>query len=124
MNILAFALAALFAFNGLYMLAMPDAWYATVPGVVETGPANHHFIRDIGLAYLAAGCATVLGALGGGWRLFAVAAIFIGGHAIFHVVEYFTGHPPSHLVEDLVFIHLPGVALIFLALRSRAQAKE
>ena len=33
--------------NGLYMLLAPGAWYASVPGVVSTGPMNPHFIVDI-----------------------------------------------------------------------------
>jgi hypothetical protein len=35
--------------NGLYMLALPTAWYFAVPGVTTTGPFNQHFLRDIGL---------------------------------------------------------------------------
>jgi len=45
------------AANGLLMLAVPADWYATVPGVTDTGPFNPHFIRDIGVAYLIAGVA-------------------------------------------------------------------
>jgi len=44
---------------GLTMLAVPDAWYAFVPGVPETGPLNPHFVRDIGAAYLVAGATLV-----------------------------------------------------------------
>lgn len=47
------ALAALIALgNGLFMLADPLRWYEWVGTVKATGPANDHFIRDIGLAYL------------------------------------------------------------------------
>lgn len=54
------ALAALFALgNGAFMLADPFGWYEWVGTVKATGPANGHFIRDIGLAYLI--CATLLG---------------------------------------------------------------
>lgn len=31
--------------NGAFMLAAPHAWYMAVPGVVDTGPLNHHFLR-------------------------------------------------------------------------------
>jgi hypothetical protein len=40
---------------GLTMLAVPAIWYASVPGVSETGAFNPHFIRDIGAAYLIVG---------------------------------------------------------------------
>jgi AhpD family alkylhydroperoxidase len=47
------ALAALIALgNGLLMLIDPFGWYEMVGTVKATGPANGHFIRDIGLAYL------------------------------------------------------------------------
>lgn len=53
-------LAALVALgNGLFMLGAPLAWYDWVGTVKATGPANAHFIRDIGLAYLV--CAALLG---------------------------------------------------------------
>jgi hypothetical protein len=48
--------------NGLWMLAAPDGWYAAVPGVSATGPINHHFIADIGLAFVASGAGLLLGA--------------------------------------------------------------
>ena len=48
--------------NGLWMLIAPDGWYAAVPGVSMTGPINHHFIADIGLAFVASGAGLLLGA--------------------------------------------------------------
>jgi len=64
------------AANGLAMLVVPANWYAMVPGVVDTGPFNVHFVRDIGIAYVVAGAALVwfakaaYGAVGGaGWRV-------------------------------------------------------
>ena len=53
-------LGVLAAANGLWMLASPEAWYAAIPGVTMTGPINHHFISDIGLAYLASGAGMML----------------------------------------------------------------
>ena len=49
-------LAALVALaNAAFMLADPLRWYDWVGTVKATGPANGHFIRDIGLAYLLSG---------------------------------------------------------------------
>jgi hypothetical protein len=48
--------------NGSWMLVAPDGWYAAVPGVSMTGPINHHFIADIGLAFVASGVGLLLGA--------------------------------------------------------------
>jgi hypothetical protein len=48
--------------NGLWMLASPESWYGTIPGVQDTGPLNHHFIEDIGMAFVASGAFLTLGA--------------------------------------------------------------
>lgn len=48
--------------NGLWMLVAPDGWYAAIPGVSLTGPTNHHFIADIGLAFTASGVGLLIGA--------------------------------------------------------------
>lgn len=88
------ALAALFALgNGLIMLADPFGWYDLIGTVKATGPANAHFIRDIGLAYLlsaallgyAAGHLTLrwgAGLAGAGWLL---------AHGLLHVWEVVAG---------------------------------
>ncbi len=44
--------------NGAFMLFDPMGWYYAVPTVRATGPANTHFIADIGIAYL--GCGIIL----------------------------------------------------------------
>ena len=46
------AVAMVFALaNGLFMLIAPLDWYYAVPTISATGPANTHFIADIGIAY-------------------------------------------------------------------------
>ena len=47
---------------GAFMLVAPDHWYAAVPGVAATGPFNPHFVRDIGLAFVASGAGLMAGA--------------------------------------------------------------
>lgn len=102
--------------NGLVMLGAPSFWYDAVPGVAATGPANGHFIRDIGLAFLAAATALVWAARGGPRALIVVAVVFLGGHAACHLVEMgLHGHAP---VRDLALIVLPG----FLPLAGLARA--
>ena len=56
-------LALILAANGLAMLAAPQFWYHTTPGVTGTGQLNLHFVRDIGCAYLVAA-----GAFAWQWR--------------------------------------------------------
>ena len=41
-------LPAILAINGAVMMLAPAWWYPRVPGVIETGPLNDHFVRDGG----------------------------------------------------------------------------
>lgn len=69
------------------MIAAPAGWYAAMPGVEMTGPFNSHFVRDIGLIFLASGAALMLGARkGGDAAVLAVAgAAWPAMHGLFHV---------------------------------------
>src|SRR5262249_62175921 len=78
--------------NGLTMLAVPEAWYALVPGVPQTGPFNPHFVRDIGAAYLVAGGTLVWFAIDRAARLAALAATaFLAIHAVIHLWDAAAG---------------------------------
>ncbi len=44
--------------NGAFMLFDPMGWYYAIPTIRATGPANTHFIADIGIAYI--GCGIIL----------------------------------------------------------------
>lgn len=44
--------------NGAFMLLNPMGWYYAIPTIPATGPANTHFIADIGIAYI--GCGIIL----------------------------------------------------------------
>jgi hypothetical protein len=80
-------LGAVQLINGLYMIVAPMAWYTSVPGVVDTGPMNHHFVIDIGLAFVASGVGMLMCLRRGA----AAAAFALAGatwptlHALFHV---------------------------------------
>ena len=115
--VVAGVMAALLIGNGLAMLIAPEPWYWTVPGVAERGPFNHHFVRDIGMAYLLVGGCFAAGIAVAGQRpaLWAVPTAWLGGHALFHVWEVGSGHVPAGaLTEDFAGVILP--ALIGLAL--------
>lgn len=103
------------AANGIVMLAAPNFWYITVPGVTDTGPINVHFIRDIGLAFLAAGTALLMTArLGISAALILPASVFLGGHALLHVAEMLThGTTASAALRDFVLIVIPGLLPLY-----------
>ena len=118
-RLLALVLGLGLAVNGLFMLADPMNWYITVPGVVDTGPPNRHFIGDIGGAYLA----TSLGLIGGAlWpRLAAggamVAAIFHLVHSWVHLMDAAAGRcSPAQAVADIGPVHIPTLLILLLAI--------
>lgn len=114
-------LAALLAANAAAMLLAAEAWYQSVPGVSATGPFNHHFVGDIGLAYLAAAVALLLGSRRPE-RLPALAvpaAIFLAGHALLHLVGYGKhGDANGAWVAELFGVHLPALLSLWLLLPS------
>lgn len=88
------AVSALLALlNGGFMLLDPFGWYQALPTVKFTGPPNQHFIRDIGLAYLA--CATVLAWAAvypsGRWMAAFAGGLWLSLHGGLHVWEVATG---------------------------------
>lgn len=119
MRRIAILLALFHGTNGLVMLLVPGLWYASVPGVPETGPLNLHFVRDIGLGFLAAAAALLLFARDTGSRALALpAAVFLGGHAGLHLTEIAAhGATLGHGLRELATILMPG--LLPLALLAR-----
>jgi hypothetical protein len=110
------ALASLLGFgltaNGLYMLASPASWYFAVPGVTTTGPFNQHFLRDIGLIFVLIGLAVLLGVARPTLRvtLWGAAALWLGGHALFHLWEVSVGIcGTSALARDFPAVTLPAI---------------
>ena len=111
--------------NGLFMLLDAERWYGLVAS--STGAYNAHFVRDIGAAYGTAGVALVWGALRPAVRgpLAATAALFLGLHALTHVLEATTGVTSlGHLLEDLPGVHLPALLVCWLAVVSLRRPAE
>jgi uncharacterized protein YjeT (DUF2065 family) len=103
--------------NALFMLAVPAAWYAAVPGVTQSGPLNPHFVRDIGAAYLVAGAALCGFAASPKARPAAQAgAAFLALHALVHLWDAVAGREQiQQLLLDLVTVFLPAVLAAWVA---------
>jgi hypothetical protein len=108
--------------GGLWMIATPMNWYEAVPGVVATGPMNHHFIVDIGLAFVASGAGMLMARRKG----VAAAAFVLAGatwpalHACFHVWEWVRNGLPSdpHILVStgigVIVVSFLGFALAWM----------
>lgn len=112
-------LPALFSlFMGIYMLADPFGWYEFVETVKATGPANGHFIRDVGIAYGASGLVLGYAALHPGlrWGAAIVGNMWLAAHGVLHLYEVLAGL----CSPDIFWRDAPGVlgppALVFLGL--------
>lgn len=111
--------------NGAWMLAAPQDWYAAIPGVRETGPLNHHFVADIGLAFIASGTGLALGALRRAWAPVAAmaGATWPALHALLHVWDWLAhGFPATapEAVSEAVGVVAAGLLGVLAAwMRSR-----
>jgi hypothetical protein len=123
MRILAWLLAVFYLANGAVVLAAPDWWYASTPGVADTGPYNSHFVLDVGIAFAVSGALIAWGAGGGGWRLILSGAGFPVGHAVFHIVGLLGGHAHGPAWVEVAGVILPAVLTLGVAMSFRAKER-
>jgi len=125
---LAGALALLLAGNGLVMLLAGRWWYGAVPGVIETGPFNPHFVKDIGAAYVVsgAGFAAFAWRPAGMWPALAASTAFLTLHACVHLADAATSATGGQdLVRDFGGVFAPaliGIALSVTSIRPQELA--
>ncbi len=99
LKILYTLLAATWVVNGAWMLFAPGHWFVTIPGASDTGPLNHHLVRDFGVCFLLIGAAALVALARGTFRYTYHAWIlaFFGLHGGVHVWELLAGHTPSDI---------------------------
>jgi|SRR5579862_1323475 len=112
--------------NGSWMLVLPESWYDLVPGVINTGPANLHFIRDIGCAYLMAGGSLLwMCKSPRAWPAAFAGGMFLALHALVHVWDTISGREQLHqMMRDMPAVVLPAIAVLWLAWPGRRVWKE
>lgn len=102
-------LALFHGLNAAVMWSLPRVWYDTIPGVVETGGFNTHFVRDIALVFALSGAALWAGArqdnrslalFGAGWPVM---------HALFHL--WIWGMHRGAALDLVAFTNLLGIQL-------------
>jgi hypothetical protein len=116
-KLLASILGILSGANALWMLAAPLHWYSQIPGVVESGPANVHFIRDIGCAFLVAALALLWFAVAPkrAWPAVLAGGAFLTLHSSIHVWDTLAGREhPHRLLAEIPTIILPALLTLWL----------
>jgi hypothetical protein len=78
-------LGVLWILTGILIFADPMSFYEIVPGLRLMGPFNMHFIRDVGLAFVASGGALACGAHVSAERLVYAGLAWPSLHALFHI---------------------------------------
>ncbi|MGA7803331.1 hypothetical protein [Bradyrhizobium sp.] len=105
--------------NGLAMLFAGSAWWASVPGVADTGPFNPHFVADVGAAFLVAGLALAARAFRPvSWPAALAGAGFLAAHALIHLVMIASGHD-RHAVADCLSVIAPAALALYAAFPNR-----
>src|SRR4051812_9101033 len=129
-RIVAIVLAIPLAAMALVMLFAPRAWYDAFPGVVDTGPFNPHFVRDLGSVFLVQAAVLVVFVVAKRPPVSALiaGAAFVTLHALVHIGELLNmSEGAAHvLLRDLPSVYLPTLLTIWIAasaaMRSREQA--
>lgn len=111
--------------NGLFMLTAPKTWYELVPGVVDTGFFNAHFVRDIGIIQMFLGVLFVLGLRipAARFEFWMAATLWLTAHATLHLWEVAVGICGAYtLLRDFPAVSFPaliGMALTWQAWKQR-----
>lgn len=105
--------------TGIYVFIQPQAFYDLVPGLELMGPFSVHFIKDVGLAFVASGGAITWGA----WHRNR-AVVFAGIawpflHGLFHIQIWgMRGFPFDHIFFfDLFAVIIPPFIAVWAARR-------
>jgi hypothetical protein len=125
-RLLASILGILLGANGLWMVAAPFHWYAHIPGVTETGPANAHLIRDVGCAFLVTALALLWFAVSPmrAWPAVLAGGAFLFLHATVHVWDTIAGREHAHrLLADIPTAILPALVTLWLGWPPRRAPK-
>jgi hypothetical protein len=113
--------------NGAFMLIAPGLWYTLVPGVIDTGPLNQHFVYDVGMAFVASGAMLVLGARAGcsAAALACAGAAWPALHALIHIEGWstmgFPSDPHIAISETAGVVALAALGVLLAWLRQRGE---
>ena len=113
-------IGALWVTTGVVLLVAPRIFYDVTPGVAMMGPYSVHFIRDVGLAFIASGAVTVAGARRSDRVLVLAGVAWPVLHALFHLQVWAHRGFPFDVIAafDAVAVVLPAQLAMVLAWRA------
>lgn len=113
------ATGGLWAATGGAIFVDPRSFYDLTPGVAMMGPYNLHFIRDVGLGFLASGVITAAGAWRHDRRLVLAGSFWPFLHALFHIqIWSHRGFPLDAIAAfDAIAVIVPPWLAVALAWR-------
>ncbi len=107
-RILPVAIFTIWLVTGLIIVAAPATFYALTPGVALLGPYNVHFVRDVGLVYMASGLVGLHGVRQANISLCRAAVLWSCLHSVFHLHVWMERGMPF---DGLFLFDLTGVIL-------------
>jgi hypothetical protein len=119
------AVYALRLLAGTAIFSAAGHFHAHTQGVALLGPFNAHFIRDVGLMYIASGLVGLYGVRSGSMPLCVAAALWSCLHALFHLHVWIDRGLPLDgiFLFDLSFVIVPLFLVVLVLLRLRGGLK-
>ena len=112
--------------NAIWMLTDPIGWYHGIPAAVpDFGPANEHFIRDVGATFGMMGLGLAWAAVRPPVRLpvMVLVSLFYLLHAAVHVLDTARGLvPANHWLLDFPAVYLPAILLVAVTVTMQRSA--
>lgn len=111
---------ALWLLAGTAIFLAPVQFHALTPGVALFGPFNAHFIRDVGLVYVASGLVGLYGVWSRSVPVGLAAALWSCLHALFHMHVWIDRGLPLDgiFLFDLSFVIVPPFLVVLVLLTS------
>ena len=114
---------ALWPLAGTSIFLAPAHFHALTPGVALFGSSNAHFIRDVGLVYVASGLVGLYGVRSGSVPASVAAALWSCLHALFRLHVWIDRGLPLDGISlfDLSFVIVPPFLVVLVLLSDRSQ---
>jgi len=114
---------ALWLLAGTAIFVAPRDFHELTPGVALFGPFNAHFIRDVGLVYVASGLVGLFGVRTASVPLCVAAALWSCLHAVFHLHVWIDRGLPLDgiFLFDLSFVIVPPFLVVLILLTNQSQ---